>query len=86
MFPVAADETKRQRKNRDETHEMIRSIYANERNGAKFGFNAWSTYNAVVEYLDFYRSVDGVSSAVASMDDTSSITQKKLLAHRWVVS
>ena len=86
VFPVASNETQRQRKNRDETHEMIRSIYANDRNGAKFGFNAWSTYNAIVEYLDFYRSVDNVSSAVASMDDTSSITQKKLLAHRVVVS
>jgi phage/plasmid-like protein (TIGR03299 family) len=86
VFPQAAKETERQRKTRDSIHETIRSIYINDRNAAKFGFNAWSTYNAVVEYLDFYRSVDNVSSAVASMDDTSAITQKKLLAHRVVIS
>lgn len=86
VFPKAQGETDRQRKTRDATHEMIRSIYSNNRNGAKFGFNAWSAYNAVVEYLDFYRSVDSTSSAIASMDDTSSVTQKKLIAHRVVVS
>lgn len=86
VFPQAAKETERQRKTRDSIHETIRSIYTNDRNAAKFGFNAWSTYNAVVEYLDFYRSVDNASSAAASMDDTSAITQKKLLAHRVVIS
>lgn len=86
VFPQASKETERQRKTRDSIHETIRSIYINDRNAAKFGFNAWSTYNAVVEYLDFYRSVDNVSSASASMDDTSAITQKKLLAHRVVIS
>jgi hypothetical protein len=86
VFPKDKDETERQKKNREEVNELVRAIYQNERNGAKYGFNGWSLYNAIVEYLDFYRSVDSISSAIASMDDTSSITQKKLLAHRLVVS
>lgn len=86
VFPKEKGETDRQKKNREEIHELVRVIYQNDKNGAKYGFNGWSLYNSVVEYLDFYRSVDSVSSAIASMDDTSSITQKKLLAHRLVVS
>lgn len=86
VFPKTSDESIRQQKTRDNIHETIRSIYSNARNGARFGFNAWSAYNAIVEYLDFYRLVDSASSAVASMDDTSTVTQKKLLAHRVVVS
>jgi len=86
VFPKEKDETTRQKNNREEVNNIIRSLYMNERNGAKYGFNGWSLYNSIVEYLDFYRSVDSTSSAIASMDDTSSITQKKLLAHRAVVS
>lgn len=86
LFPRSTGETDRQRKNRQDINDLIRSIYRNERNGAKYGFNAWSAYNSVVEYLDFYRSVDNTSSAMASMDDTSAVTQKKIQAHRVMVS
>jgi len=86
VFPKDKDETTRQKNNREEVNNIIRSLYMNERNGAKYGFNGWSLYNSIVEYLDFYRAVDSTSSDIASMDDTSSITQKKLLAHRAVVS
>lgn len=86
VFPSEKGETERQRKNRETIHEFVRALYVNDKNGAKYGFNAWSLYNSIVEYLDFYRSVDADSSAIASMDDTSAITQKKLIAHRAVVS
>jgi phage/plasmid-like protein (TIGR03299 family) len=86
VFPKNKGETERQKKNRDGIGETIRGLYINDRNAAKYGFNGWSLYNAIVEYLDFYRAVDSASSAMASMDDTSFVTQKKLLAHRAVVS
>ena len=86
VFPKDKDETDRQKKNREGNGEIVRMLYRNDRNAGKYGFNGWSLYNSIVEYLDFYRSVDKTSSAIASMDDTSFVTQKKLVAHRAVVS
>lgn len=62
------------------------AIYLNKRNAGGYGFNGWALYNAVAEYLDHVRTDDKVSNAVASMDDTSSVTQKKLLAHALVLN
>ena len=78
--------TMRQKKNRDETMTLIRSIYRNEKNAGGYGFNGWSMYNAIVEYLDHYRGTSAHERALASMDETSSVTQKKLIAQHAVVS
>lgn len=86
VFPKDKGETERQKNNREQTYDLIRNIYLNNRNAGKFGFNGWSLYNAIVEYIDFYRISDPVAGAVAAMDENSSSTQKKILAHRAVVS
>lgn len=86
VFPKDKNETPRQQQNREEVQQIIRALYLNDKNAGKYGFNGWSLYNSIVEYLDFYRPIDATASAMASMDDTSSVTQKKLLAHRVVVS
>jgi phage/plasmid-like protein (TIGR03299 family) len=86
VFPKDKNETERQKNNREQTYDLIRNIYLNDRNAGKFGFNGWSLYNAIVEYIDFYRITDPVAGAVAAMDENSSSTQKKILAHRAVVS
>lgn len=86
VFPKEAGETDRQRNNREQMYDMIRNIYLNDRNAGKYGFNGWSLYNAIVEYVDFYRASDPVAGAIAAMDENSSGTQKKILAHRAVVS
>jgi phage/plasmid-like protein (TIGR03299 family) len=86
VFPKDKSETERQKNNREQTYDLIRNIYLNNRNAGKFGFNGWSLYNAIVEYIDFYRISDPVAGAVAAMDENSSSTQKKILAHRAVVS
>jgi hypothetical protein len=86
VFPKEKGETERQKNNREEVYELIRNIYLNDRNAGKFGFNGWSLYNAIVEYIDFYRPSDPVAGAIAAMDENSSATQKKMLAHRAVVS
>ena len=55
-------------------------------NAGGYGFNGWSMYNAIVEYLDHYRGTSANERALASMDETSSVTQKKLIAQHAVVS
>jgi phage/plasmid-like protein (TIGR03299 family) len=86
VFPADSGETARQKKNRDEVHTMIRSLYLNDKNAGKYGFNGWSLYNAIVEYIDHYRSDDPTAGAIAAMDENSFGTQKKIVAHKAVVS
>ena len=86
VFPVKKDETDRQRENRQQINAVIRSLYVNERNGKNYGFNGWSIYNSVVEYLDHYRDDDKKALAIASMDDNSWVTRKKIDAQRAVLS
>lgn len=86
LFPEKTGETARQRRNRETVHSTIRALYENERNAAGFGYNAWSAYNAVVEYLDHYRDVDADERAIASMSTTSIVTQKKNAAQEILLS
>ena len=86
VFPKKTDETDRQRKNRDENLSFVRSLYANERNAGGFGYNGWSIYNTVVEYLDHWRDDDKVAMATASLDDNSWVTRKKLDTQRAVLA
>jgi phage/plasmid-like protein (TIGR03299 family) len=78
VFPAKRDETDRQRKNRDEINQLVRGLYVNERNGKNYGYNGWSIYNSIVEYLDHYRDDDKLAMAQASMDDNSWVTRKKI--------
>lgn len=86
VFPAKRDETDRQRKNRDEINQLVRGLYVNERNGKNYGYNGWSIYNSVVEYLDHYRDDDKMAMAQASMDDNSWVTRKKIETQHAVLS
>jgi hypothetical protein len=86
VFPVKASETDRQRNNREEVNALIRGIYSNERNAANYGYNGWSMYNAVVEYLDHWRQGDPKDRAIASMDDNSWVTRTKLMTQQAVLA
>jgi phage/plasmid-like protein (TIGR03299 family) len=86
VFPIKTEETDRQRNRRMEINSVIRSLYTNERNGKNYGYNGWSIYNSIVEYIDHYRDEDKNSLAVASMDDSSWATRKKLDAQRAVLA
>jgi phage/plasmid-like protein (TIGR03299 family) len=86
VFPAKKDETDRQRKNRDEINQLVRGLYVNERNGKNYGYNGWSIYNSIVEYLDHYRDDDRVAMAQASMDDNSWVTRKKIEAQHAVLA
>jgi phage/plasmid-like protein (TIGR03299 family) len=85
-FPPMKNETDRQRRNRQDINGVIRSLYVGKRNAGEYGFNGWSAYNAVGEYLDHHRDNDKASMAIASMDDTSWVTRKKLATQKAVLS
>ena len=86
LYPEHATETERQRRRREGIVEVIRSIYMNEKNAAKFGHNGWALVNAIGEYLDHYRESTPQERAIASMDDTSHATRTKLQAYGLVLS
>lgn len=85
VFPDSS-ETGRQRKHREETIGLVKSIYNSKNNAGGYGYNGWSLYNSIVEYLDHYRGTSENERAIASMDESSSVTQKKLLAQAVVLS
>lgn len=84
VFPDQAD-TGRQRKNKEEMMGLIKSIYNNSKNAGMCGYNGWALYNAIVEYLDHFRGTSPNERALASMDEASSVTQKKLIAQKVVL-
>ena len=86
VFPAKTGETERQRNNREEVNALVRGIYGNERNAKNYGYNGWSMYNSVVEYLDHWRKGTPQERAMASMDDNSWVTRTKLLTQNAVLS
>jgi len=86
LYPIKAQETDRQKRNRDNINMTIRALYQTDRNSAGYGDNGWSAYNAVVEYLDHYRDGGVMERAIASMDANSSVTHKKIKAQEIILS
>lgn len=84
--PVQPNASDRQVKNREETTNFIRAVYANERNAKFCGDNGWAAWNAVVEYLDHYRPGSADERALTSMDDTSWVSKRKFAAQDAVLS
>jgi phage/plasmid-like protein (TIGR03299 family) len=86
VFPEKTGETDRQRRNREKTIDLVRGLYQNDKNAAGYGFNGWSAFNAIIEYLDHYRDVGVDERAIASMNNNSSISQKKMKAQEVILS
>lgn len=86
VFPKSAGATDRQKKNHDTLVATVRGIFENDKNAGGYGYNAWSAYNAVIEYLDHYRDAKPNDRAIASMDNNSWVTTKKLKAHDFLLS
>ena len=86
VFPHKHGETDRQRKNVDDIHLMVRGLYVNTKNAGGYGFNGWSAYNAVGEYLDHYRDAKADERAIASMDVNSWVSRKKATAQEIILS
>lgn len=86
VFPISKGETDRQRRNREEINGTIRALFGNERNAAGFGYNGWSLYNTVVEYLDHHRRGTVDERALATMDENSWVTRAKVTTQKAVLS
>jgi len=86
VFPTKATDTERQKRNRDAVVTLVRGVYGNEKNAGGYGYNGWSAYNAIVEYLDHYRDAKADEKALASMNNNSWVTQKKVLAQEIILS
>lgn len=86
VFPRKSSETDRQAKNRERQNAVLRAIYQNSKNGGTYGFNGWTIYNSIVEYLDHHRESDIKERASASMDDTSWVSKTKLRAQQAVLN
>jgi len=86
VFPTKATDTERQKRNRDAVVTLIRGVYGNEKNAGGYGYNGWSAYNAIVEYLDHYRDAKADEKALASMNNNSWVTQKKVVAQEIILS
>jgi phage/plasmid-like protein (TIGR03299 family) len=85
-FPLEKDATDRQKKNRDNVVALVRGIYENNNNAAKYGHNGWSTYNAIGEYLDHYREATLTERAMASMNSNSWVSRTKLNVQDYLLS
>lgn len=66
--------------------ESIVNLYLNNRNSASYGKNGWSLYNAIVEYLDHERDANPIERAETTMDSTSWVSKKKLIAAQSVLT
>ena len=85
-FPLDKDATERQKKNRENVVSLVRGVYENANNAKGYGYNAWSAYNAVGEYLDHHRDASVKERAIASMDSNSWVTRTKLKSQQFLLS
>ena len=86
VLPPKSNETTKQRSNREETGAVIRRLFTSSRNAGGYGYNAWSAYNAVVEYFDHSRDAEPKDRALASMTHNSWVSGKKSTAEEYLLS
>ena len=86
VFPKETQATDRQQKNREDILSIVRAIYDNENNAKGYGYNGWSAFNAIGEYLDHYRDANAYERAIASMDTNSWVSRSKLKAQEYLLS
>lgn len=89
VFPEPKDATERQKANVASKRTTVRSLYAGPNNAANYGENGWTMYNAIVEYLDHYRT--GVSdedrqTAIMEPRDNSWVNTQKIRAAELVLA
>ena len=85
VFPIKATESDTQRRNREEITGTIRALYSSQKNAGGYGFNGWSIYNSVVEYLDHHRRGDASDRALATIEENSWVNKAKITAQHAVL-
>jgi len=86
VFPIKATETDTQRRNREEITGTVRALYASQKNAGGYGYNGWSIYNSVVEYLDHHRRGDASDRALATIEENSWVNKAKITAQHAVLN
>lgn len=86
VLPPKTQETNKQKANRTDTGRVIRRLFTSDRNAGGYGYNAWSAYNSVVEYLDHTREAESKDRAIASMSHNSWVSSKKTQAEEYLLS
>jgi len=86
VFPISSTAGSRKTQNHDKIHETVRALYHSTRNAAGFGYNGWSLYNAIGEYLDHHRGGTWQDRAYTSLDANSWVSRAKLKAQNSVLA
>jgi phage/plasmid-like protein (TIGR03299 family) len=86
VFPPKSTETNKQKANRMDVNRSVRRLYTSDRNAGGYGYNAWSAYNSVAEYLDHAREAEARDRALASMSHNSWVSSKKIVAEQYLLS
>jgi hypothetical protein len=60
--------TKKKREHAENVHSKIEEIFRKQYNSGKYGESRWSFYNAVIEYIDFYRDIDPLDAAQHTLE------------------
>lgn len=77
---------KKSEKHLDDSVNSIVKLYSSNSNAAKYGENAWSLYNAIVEYLDHEREANPRDRAETTMNPTSWVSKKKLATAHYLLA
>lgn len=85
VFPIKLSESDQIRRNREQVTGTIRSLYASQKNAGGYGFNGWSMYNSIVEYLDHHRKGDASDRALATIEENSWVNKAKITAQHAVL-
>jgi len=85
VFPKKATESDLQRRNREDVVGTVRALYSSQKNAGGFGYNGWSMYNSIVEYLDHHRKGDASDRALATIEENSWVNKAKVTAQHAVL-
>lgn len=86
VMPSAEADTDRKRLNRDDNVGLLKALYAGPKNAGRVGNNGWAAWNTIVEFYDHHRDAKPDERALSSMDDTSWVTRKKIVAQNAVLA
>ncbi len=60
--------TKKKREHAEDVHSKIEELFRKDYNSGLFGETRWAFYNAIIEYIDFYRDIDPLDAAQHTLE------------------
>ena len=65
---VETANTKKKREHAEDVHSKIEELFRKDYNSGLFGETRWAFYNAIIEYVDFYRDIDPLDAAQHTLE------------------